>query len=113
MCYDWNVAFFSSNNYTVYAPDNDAMQKAYDAGLPTWNDVAEVAKNNDRQSAEKARAMCETINNFIRYHFQVNSVAIDNTVETGRFDSFCLNERGVPFRLTVDGGGGVVTVKDN
>ena len=111
MCFDWNVSFFRSFNYTVYAPDNTAMQKAFAAGLPTWNDVAR-AKNN-AEDPRKVRAMCEAINNFVRYHFQSTSIAIDNTVEGGNYDTSCLNSRGVPYRVTVDGGNGILNVKDN
>ena len=39
---DYDVKFFNSYNYTVYMPDNDAMNKAYSLGLPTWDDVASV-----------------------------------------------------------------------
>ena len=34
-----NVNYFNSYNYTVYAPDNEAMQKAYGKGLPKWSDI--------------------------------------------------------------------------
>ena len=34
-----NVNYFNSYNYTVFAPDNTAMQAAYDRGLPRWSDI--------------------------------------------------------------------------
>ncbi|MBR6016838.1 MAG: fasciclin domain-containing protein, partial [Prevotella sp.] len=39
---DYDVKFFNSYNYTVYAPDNDAMQKAYALGLPKWEDIQAI-----------------------------------------------------------------------
>jgi len=37
-----NVNYFNSYNYTVYAPDNDAMNKAYGQGLPKWSDIRAI-----------------------------------------------------------------------
>ncbi len=37
-----NVNYFSSYNYTVYAPDNQAMAEAYQRGLPSWAKVREL-----------------------------------------------------------------------
>lgn len=113
VCLDNDVAYFSSYNYTVYAPDNEAMEKAYRAGLPSWDDVVAEMNKNDMYSKGRVQAMCETINNFIRYHFQANSVFVDNIVEHGNFSTFCLNEYNVAYPLQVGGGNGVLTVTDN
>lgn len=113
VCLDNDVAYFSSYNYTVYAPDNEAMEKAFRAGLPSWDDVVAEMNRNDMYSKGRVQAMCETINNFIRYHFQTNSVFVDNIVENGNFSTFCLNENNVAYPLKVGGGNGVLTVTDN
>ena len=42
---DYDVKFFNSYNYTVYVPDNEAMQRAYDLGLPTWDDIQKIYDN--------------------------------------------------------------------
>ena len=124
-----NVNYFNSFNYTVYAPDNEAMQKAYELGLPKWSDIKaiyepvrerfelEKAENNvsDEIMAlrRKALAMVEVINNFIRYHFQDNSIYADNVIATGEYSTACYDTRKVRQKLTVKGGKGQLYVTDN
>ena len=123
-----NVNYFNSYNYTVYAPDNEAMQKAYAQGLPTWNDIKalyepvkeqyEAEKSAKAISPEiqavrdKALAMVETINDFIRYHFQDNSVYADNVIDKGIYATACTDTLGIRQRLTVSGANGRLTVTD-
>ena len=123
-----NVNYFNSYNYTVYAPDNEAMQKAYAQGLPTWNDIKalyepvkeqyEAEKSAKAISPEiqavrdKALAMVETINDFIRYHFQDNSVYADNVIDEGIYATACTDTLGIRQRLTVSGANGRLTVTD-
>ncbi len=123
-----NVNYFNSYNYTVYAPDNDAMQKAYAQGLPTWSDIKalyepvkeqyEAEKSAKAISPEiqavrdKALAMVETINDFIRYHFQDNSVYADNVIDEGIYATACTDTLGIRQRLTVSGANGRLTVTD-
>ena len=89
-CLDYNVAFFNTYNYTLYAPNNDAMDEAFKRGLPTWEQVQQVLAeaehgSSDQQLAAKAKAkdMVEAIRNFIRYHFQDFALYADNTVDFG------------------------------
>jgi uncharacterized surface protein with fasciclin (FAS1) repeats len=123
-----NVNYFNSYNYTVYAPDNEAMQKAYDRGLPRWSDIKvlydEYNERLDREKAggqvseevqaarDKALAMVEEINAFIRYHFQDNSVYADNTVEEGVYPTACSDTLGIRDKLTLTGGNGRLMVQD-
>ena len=125
---DQDVSYFSGYNYTVYSPNNEAMQKAYSLGLPSWEDVKKVAEpwydeetgeyNTDdtRECAEaqaKVFAMIETISNFIRYHFQDNSVYADNVVSGGEYYSANTDTLGIASKLTVlDGGNGEFKVRD-
>lgn len=37
------IQTFSSYHYTVYVPDNTAMEKAYSLGLPRWKDINNLA----------------------------------------------------------------------
>lgn len=53
-CLDFDVKFFNTYNYTVYAPNNDAMQKAYSAGLPTWNDVRAIMNDSTNSVTDEA-----------------------------------------------------------
>ena len=123
-----NVNYFNSYNYTVFAPDNEAMRKAYEKGLPTWSDIKviydqyyerlEQEKEGGRISEEvqaardKALAMVEEINAFIRYHFQDNSVYVDNTIDEGIYPTACSDTLGIREKLTITGGGNRMTVQD-
>ena len=44
-CLDENVKMFNTYNYTLYAPDNEAMQIAYANGLPRWSEIQEHYKS--------------------------------------------------------------------
>ena len=123
-----NVNYFNSYNYTVYAPDNEAMRKAYERGLPRWSDIKvlfdQYSEQLDREKAggtiseevqaarDKALAMVEEINAFIRYHFQDNSIYADNVIEEGIYPTACSDELGIREKLTVTGGSGKLTVTD-
>jgi len=123
-----NVNYFNSYNYTVYAPDNDAMKQAYDRGLPKWSDIKEIYNKYNEQldqekangaiseevqaARDKALAMVEEINNFIRYHFQDNSVYADNVVEQGTYPTACSDTLGIREKLTITGGSGKITIQD-
>ena len=89
-CLDYNVAFFNTYNYTLYAPNNDAMDEAFKRGLPTWEQVQQVLADAEHGSSDqqleakaKAKDMVEAIRNFIRYHFQDFALYADNTVDFG------------------------------
>ena len=124
---DYDVKFFNSYNYTVYVPDNDAMQKAYSLGLPTWDDIQQLydafaeewSQSGSNPSAalqaarDKALAMIEEINAFVRYNFQDNSVYADNVIDAGVYGTACSDSLGIREKLTVSGGGNVMTVTDN
>lgn len=125
---DQDVSYFSGYNYTVYAPNNKAMQEAYAKGLPTWDDIKAVAEPwYDDETGEyvadgspecitamnKVYAMIETISNFIRYHFQDNSIYADNKVEGGEFYTAQTDTLGISTKLTVlDGSQGEFQVRD-
>ncbi len=68
------VPFFNVFHYTVYAPSNSSIQAMYDRGLPTWEEINEIAADEPLKAASLVRLM----NRFIRYHFQDNSVYVDN-----------------------------------
>lgn len=120
-CLDFDVKFFNTYNYTVYAPDDDAMQKAYNAGLPTWNDVRAIMNDSTNSvtdealTAAKAKAftMITEINKFTRYHFQDNSVYADNKVEGGSFQTSCVDTLGIYQKVSITGGNNVLNVVDN
>lgn len=132
-CIDYNVAFFNTYNYTLYAPNNDAMKLAHQKGLPTWDQVKKFMETHEHDTGtalEDAKAeglaMVETIRNFIRYHFQDVSLYADNNLEYGdapdapastgvkggkSFTTSCVNDN-VYQKLTISGGNGHIYVKD-
>lgn len=123
---DYNVNLFDSYNYTVYVPDNDAMRAAYALGLPTWDDVraiyndyvgdnaSEHSEAEEQAAKAKAMAMINEINNFVRYHFQDNSVFVDHTVTSKDYSTSSLNANtGRYLSLSVSGGSDQLRVKDN
>ena len=123
-CMDYNVKMFNTYNYTLFAPDNQAVQKAYNEGLPTWSEVQELfdqyvdleadRKPSSQEVADQAKAleMITAIRNFVRYHFVTNSVYADNIIEGGRYTTLSADETGVAKELRIGGSGGQLTVTD-
>ena len=122
-CLDFNVKMFNTYNYTLFAPDNAAMQKAYANGLPRWTDIVELYEKYDSETEhditdeeqmdmDEAKQMITQIRDFVRYHFVVNSVYADNVIETGRYQSLSADATGVAKELQISGGNGELVVTD-
>ncbi|MCR5680358.1 MAG: fasciclin domain-containing protein [Prevotella sp.] len=125
-CLDENVKMFNTFNYTLYAPNNEAMKKAYDAGLPRWSDIQalydqystfvdeEGNPNTDEaiEASQKAKKMIDQLRAFARYHFQSTSVYADNVVKPNHYTSLSTDELGLAIVLNVSGGNGLLNVKD-
>lgn len=122
---DMNVNFFNGYNYTFYAPNNDAMQAAYEKGLPTYEQIqkiyedysfAEVEGTASEDEVETAKAqvlnMLVALRAFIRYHFQNNSVFADNDVPQVTYQSMYSSDLGIPVNITVQSTNGRLTVTD-
>ena len=78
-------------HYTMYAPTNDAMQKAYAMGLPTLDDLADAeaydeANGLKNTSESTADAIREVMLDFVKYHIQDNAIFVDVDT-TGTFSS--------------------------
>lgn len=93
-----NVQMFNNYRYTVYVPTNDALQKAIDAGLPTWKKISEYidahkAEDGSLSSADSlaVKGMAIYIANFLKYHFQDNSVFVDNVTNSGEYSTSCVD----------------------
>ena len=108
-------------------PNDDAMKAAFEKGLPTWKDISDYLMIDEQsgsttlEDAEleergpKAAAMVTSLINFLKYHFQDNSVFADlpamksTEYETATMDS----ETGVYCKVTVSSNGNnTLTVKD-
>ena len=121
-CLDYNVKMFNTYNYTLFAPDNTAMQQAYNNGLPKWADIVELFEkypqeeheisDEEQFDMERAKAMITQIRDFVRYHFVTNSVYVDNSFETGRYQSLSADETGVAKEVRISGENGAMTVTD-
>ncbi len=125
-CLDENVKMFNTFNYTLYAPNNNAMKKAYAAGLPRWSDIQALyekyATDVDEDgkptaeaasAMERAKKMIGILKDFARYHFQNTSVFADNKVATNRYNSLSTDNLGLAIELRVSGGSGKLNVQDN
>lgn len=103
------VRFFNNYRYTIFIPSNEAVQKAYDAGLPTLDEIKayiEDAANHtdgDGENLEsllpevktKAQAMLTCYVNFLKYHFCDQSLFVDegyDEASTTRSSTACLDD---------------------
>lgn len=118
-CLDYNVRFFNMYNYTVYVPNNDAIQEAeYNHGLPNWQEMMTIYEQdqrydlNDPSSQRLVRNMLNAFRAFVRYHFQNTSVYADNSVESMNYTTFLLNQQDINMELQVSGGNGKINVTD-
>lgn len=131
------VRFFNNYRYTIYVPTNEAVEKELANGLPTWTDIEEYLEQNlkdvpeepaeDATQAEKseyqsvldhnssvklkAQAMISTLVNFIKYHFQDESVFVDNVTADNQFMTAAIaNDNYV--NLNVSQTNGAITLTD-
>ena len=130
-CLDQNVRFFNTYNYTLYAPNNAAMEKAYANGLPRWTDIrttfekwaaeddgSGIVSDEEQIAKDEAMAQIMTIRDFIRYHFQTVSLYADNKLEgiengeTIKFQTMSSDELGVALETKISGGNGIINVTD-
>ena len=118
-CLDENVKFFNTYNYTLYAPNNAAMQKAYAAGLPSWSSIQQLYEDNLDEGGEKeenakkqAKEMIIKLRDFARYHFQSTSIYADNTVDSRLYNSMCTDDLGIAIEIRVSGGDGKLRITD-
>ena len=117
---DGNVKMFNTYNYTLYVPDNDAMETAFAAGLPSWDEITELFELHSVENPEKCPEPYATtlkdkviaLKNFCRYHFQNISLYADQTVEGGTYQSLYTNNYGLAQEYKVSGGSGTLVVTD-
>lgn len=102
------VTSYLLNNYhyTLYAPTNAAMQKAYDMGLPTHAQYEEAkewdkwynnatdddpdkikAREEGRCDGDSTERIQEVMLDFIKYHIQENAIFLDQGFDTGEYFS--------------------------
>lgn len=115
-CLDENVKMFNTYNYTLYAPDNAAMEEAYANGLPRWSDIQALFEKYGDEAPDNVRAevleQIKAIKEFVRYHFQSISLYADKTVEGGTYQTLATNELGLAREIKVSGGNDKIVVTD-
>lgn len=127
-CLDQNVKFFNTYNYTLYAPNNEAMQKAYAEGLPNHDAVFALFEKYHNENVEdtdevtpeeledkqKAYVMLMTMRNFIRYHFQTVSIYADKQFDFdgNKAQTMSSDDLGVSLEVGLEGGDNQFVVTD-
>ena len=115
-CFDENVKMFNTYNYTLYAPDNAAMEEAYANGLPRWSDIQALFEEYGDEAPDNVRAevleQIKALKEFVRYHFQSISLYADKTVEGGTYQTLATNELGLAREIKVSGGNDKIVVTD-
>ena len=125
-CQDYNVKMFNTYNYTLFAPDNQAMTEAEANGLPTWTEIQALytkwhSTSEEEEEAEgeeegeeattvsaaeqadivRAYEMIRTLRDFIRYHFITNSIYADQKVIANTYSTLYTTSMGVAEELTI------------
>lgn len=123
-----NVRFFNNYRYTVYVPTNEAVADAISKGLPTWEELREILEldkepeerteltpEEEEARTAKCTAMVTALINFVKYHFQDNSVFADTpALKPTDYETATLNSStGIYCKVNVSStGNGTLTVKD-
>ncbi len=114
------IRSFSSYHYTVYVPDNAAMEKAYSLGLPRWKDINhldQVYAGTDVDVDSLKQAYTQRVINFLKYHFQDNSVYIGGDARNMSYETAATHldgtEKGLSYTLKVASDASGITVEDN
>lgn len=123
-----NVRFFNNYRYTIYIPTNEAMEEAEANGLPTWQQLRDILEldlevderqdltNEELEARNKqVKEMIEVMINFVKYHFQDNSIFADTqALQKTAYETATLNSKTGTYRkLSVESaGGGNLTVID-
>ena len=116
---DFNTTLFNSYHYTVYAPNNTAMQTAYNHGLPTWQDVKTLYTTHayhggaaETNAKNEAKDMVNAIHKFICYHLQSGYVFADNKIDAREYQTMQMGSNDQFLKLDVSGSDGVLTITD-
>ena len=81
------VRFFNNYRYTIYVPDNNAVEEAFNNGLKNVDEISKWIEENKEdgklpdEKKPQAQAMITALVNFLKYHFQDNSVYVDNVTK--------------------------------
>lgn len=117
---DQTFRTFSSYHYTLYVPDNEAMQKAYKLGLPSWEDINNLDKvyaGTDVDVDSLKTVYTQRVMNFLKYHIQDNAVYIGGDLRNTNYETAATHlsgtKEGLSYTLYVQSDASGITVKDN
>ncbi len=123
-CQDYNVKMFNTYNYTLFAPDNTAMDAAYAAGLPRWTDVTDLfdkyktlptkhdVTQGERYTIALAYSKIKALRDFVRYHFMTNAVYVDRQFSKTDYQSLSSDSVGVAKEITLSVNGTQMSIFD-
>lgn len=111
------VPIFSGYNYTVYIPSNEAVREFINSGMPSWEDISACAYGTGDYASNgpaplQAAAAMRQLRDFIRYHFQDNSIFVDNNSIDTEYETQTIGDAGTYLRVGVKAGNGYITVDD-
>lgn len=114
------IETFSSYHYTVYVPDNDAMEKAYAMNLPRWEDINNLDKvyaGTDVDVDSLKQVYTQRVMNFLKYHFQDNAIYIGGDERNSSYETAATHldgvEDGLSYTLQVRSDKSGIIVNDN
>ena len=90
-CGGTNISVFNTYHYTIYVPDNEAIEQLQKEGkLSSWEEVDE-----DHQAGNEEKAASDSLNivNFLKYHIQDNALYIGAQNESGDFETSLINKK--------------------
>ena len=83
-----NLRLLDNYNYTIYVPTNESIRKLIDDGLlPTWDDYEAQTDSLGDSDDEAQNMIRDIIVDFIRYHIQDHSIAINMAPEEGKYEN--------------------------
>lgn len=121
---EYLIRFFNNYRYTIYAPTNEAIQQARANGLMTYDEIVEWMDQHQLtddsgnpylsdDDKAKAQAMITMLIDFVKYHFQDESLFVDNVTASGEYQTSCIDEASnVYLKLKVSQTSGALTVTD-
>jgi len=90
---DYNIKFFNTFNYTVYVPTNAAINKAIQDGIiQPWESQGSIIGINEMTDASLQATAILNLERFVRYHFQDNSVFVDNRAFSSIYQSATIKQ---------------------
>ncbi len=130
---EYLIRFFNNYRYTMFVPTNEAVDDAINnKGLPTWGTISTFINDNRgltcsecHPDAEveksalcphnqaKLQAMLTALINFLKYHFQDESVFVDNVTEDMSYQTSCIDyDSNIYLALQVEQKPGTIEVTD-